>query len=178
MEKKRVPIWVGIVGVIIIIGSLIWNVYELLNMISLKNPDVIAFAVLAGLLILGLVSALVYFFAGYKKDAAKYFKAFAYIYVLANFEICMFMDVLPLASRFCTVLTLCVLCVLATGLDLGKKKSNILCAINMVGTLANLIICGMTYAFNSRSVSTTLLAIITWIMVAGKYADKEARGSK
>lgn len=177
-KKNSLPVLIGIIFVLLITACIGMNVYDLINMFPFEGAEMIAFAVLAVLLILGLVSALIYFFAGYKKDASKYFKGYVYLYALTALETCLLMDMLPVVSKLSIVLKFGILCVLSAGNDLGKKKSYILCALNFVLTFVNLFACGLSFVYSSRTVSTVFMAIFLWIMVAGKYSDKTSRGTK
>lgn len=127
---------------------------------------------------------------GYSKEQAWAFRSFMYCFALTMLMTVVFVggntDSMP-AIALSTVM-FGLICVIASGKDLGKKKSLWICALICVLGAAALIeglirnpvteIGGHGAAVAVRTVSNLLLGILLLMMTVAKYIDKAARGSK
>lgn len=129
--------------------------------------------------ILTLMFSIFYSIDGYKKDSAKYYKIFLCLFILSVFITIINSD--NIIKIVCSILCAICLCMLLLGKDLGKKKSTIIsCVILAFNTIKILV---DIFATNKASIFINsfphlVLAIALCGFVAGKYLDKQTRGSK
>ena len=144
----------------------------------------------AVLCIAALVYGFLYALNGYKKDVAKYYKSFMYLYLissvlslgtslslaiadLGNFGILM------IVSNIIIVISIFVLAFVK---DFGEKKSNTLSllvlSLNVFKLLSDISIKGITTPIISAGFGNLILACVLCVFVAAKYADKKSRGAK
>ena len=135
--------------------------------------------------IAALIYAAYYVFAGFTKDAAKYYKTFAAIFALA--QIASLSSLSANANSYfgslLSALTLGLILVLFLSKNLGKKTSLILCGILVVVVVLSLIAALVEGGFTTGAVifpiiARFVLAALLGIMTFAKYIDKAARGSK
>ena len=131
--------------------------------------------------IAALIYAAYYIFAGFSKDAAKYFKTFAAIFALA--EIASLANLgMSANSYFATLvatLSLSAILVLLFSKDLGKKKSLMISAALIVFTVISLIMAlanAVAIIVWGPLAATVVLACLFFIMTFAKYVDKASRG--
>jgi len=171
---------VGIVNTILIVVALVARCITFADSPAMIKAESIIGAI-------GLISGLIYAFNGYKKDAAKYYKLFMYTYVVISIislivEIVASktMGVRALQFSFVIIPFICI-CLLAFVKDFGKTKSitaiGIVLLINVI-RFARAIIKNTDLNISTVSLGNLVLAIIAFIFVVCKYADKEARGTK
>lgn len=134
------------------------------------------------------ICAFIYFFKGYTKDAAKYFKivmiltaaSFLVDYLGLAFAPTM-AEVTPRDHYFEIVSSLVIYgnyMVLAFAKDLGEKESNVMVGVNCVIYVINLImmICSSDrIELVIQCVSWLASALICFAMVRAKYLDKRSR---
>ena len=139
--------------------------------------------------IIALISGIVYLAYGYKKDAAKYYKAFMVIMVIAQAVFCYWQLLGVIAPEPLTasivaifnIVPLIMLTILATGKDLGKAKSYTIVAIVLACRIGIIIVDLIALGYGSiilYRVSDVLLAGTAAFMITGKYLDKAERGTK
>ena len=139
--------------------------------------------------VIGLLFGLLYSLNGYKKDVAKYYKWFMYLFALRSIisfivSISKFgFDSVPLINLIHIinfVILICV-CLLAFVKDFGEHNSKTAACIILVLTGIRLF-SDISYASLKDTHYATLAifvqAIITYVLVSQKYADKESRGAK
>ena len=136
--------------------------------------------------ILALVFGLLYSLNGYKKEAAKYYKTFMYLYALSS----LISFAAPLISfgignyNLENVINFAVFvcaCLLAFVKDFGKNNSNTTVCIALVLTgikLVNDLLNGTLVNLHFASFSIFVQAMIACVLVSHKYIDKESRGAK
>ena len=129
--------------------------------------------------IVALIFGLFYCLSGYKKDAAKYYKAFMYLYLFS----CIFSLVAScdgsVLSIIANVLILVSAFILAFVKDLGEKKSNGLAlAILGVSIIKLCLVITKTIPHISVAFANLMLTCILCVFVSAKYADKTSRGAK
>lgn len=142
--------------------------------------------------LVALVFAAFYILKGYGKDAARYFKLFALLFALSEFASLLVIGttikegtpVLISGVLFAIVLFM------AIGLDVGKGRSLVLCAVVVAMAVAQLVLSiqhepgvllgGTTYGTLAmlRNAVKVLLSCLFGIMVYAKYVDKKMRGTK
>ena len=132
--------------------------------------------------IIALVFGLFYSLNGYKKDAAKYYKAFIYLYLISSLfaligPILGERNILMIISR---ALVFIAVFVLAFIKDLGENKSSKLALAIFVINVATLC-----YGVTSKAISfiimhlgNVMLSCILCVFISAKYADKASRGAK
>lgn len=149
--------------------------------------DIVVSSIQSGSAILALLSGFIYFIKGYKKNAAKYFKGYVWIAVIAD----MFATIVGISevpSYFIKIIwasSLVFLVILATGKDLGRENSFTLAIliflckfILLVSAVLNSTILGVAYIpVVLDIVAQLILTITTTLMVCGKYLDKASRGT-
>lgn len=145
------------------------------------------------LTIIALVFSLVYLFKEYKKSAHVSYKAFLCIYlviwILEVISSFVFVDVL-IINKVLLILELIVLFILTFTKNLGKKNSKLLAsALIILNVCIALVVlfAGLYKGYSplpivvnvlSGYLSYILLSSTTYIMVTGKYIDKDSRGAK
>ena len=132
--------------------------------------------------IAALIFGLVYSFNGYKKDAAKYYKIFMYLYLLSSLvAVSTYFEGTKLIIFISNIIVSICLFVLAFAKDIGKEKSNFCALLTLALSLAKLLFAlqGPTnMAGISAEFASVALACVLCVFVSAKYKDKEARGSK
>jgi len=152
-----------------------------------------AFLIVTALLtVLALLAALIYVLKGAKKKAASYFKAFMICYALAEFSSILSASGLAVNQPAAVAVNAAIfmlLILLAIGTDLGRTKSFLICGAVIVLALGLLIGAVVLFpgvlrggtalgtVFALRAGANLVLALLTGIMVAAKYADKARRGT-
>ena len=133
--------------------------------------------------IIALVFGLFYSLNGYKKDAAKYYKSFMYLFFVSSVLSLLVPSIAPLSGKTnyfiasINVIILVLVFLLAFIKDLGVNKSTnismLILILNIVKLFYNVQITVFLLGF-----SNLVLACILCVFVSAKYADKEARGAK
>jgi len=178
MENKRViPKWLGIVNIILIINGIAWTVYSMFVTVAPEGHGVES-QVIHAMTILLLVFAMLYCLTGYKKNSAKFFKAFLYLYTLVSFASILLTRTGPAFLPMLEMLSFGILCILSVSKNLGADNSLVLSIANVVISLGR----NVAYAVIVRQlpgalVGNLLLAVILGSMVYAKYADKASRGT-
>ena len=182
-EKKLSNVWL-LIAYILLALALVSDVYSLI----IAQGGQKAACVLE---ILSVLAAIAYFALGYKKDAAKYFRAVMFLIAGTVVLDYILLAIFPAAadagssSYLEIALTLVIygnFLLLAAGKDLGKKWSYILIIINLAIYLCSLI----AIIFAGATTPDELLMPIEWIamtvvgliMVKAKYLDKSNRDTK
>ena len=175
-----------IISLILLIPTAIISIQ---NVISSATEDI--FLRISGVLaILAAIFGIYYIATGFKKEHAKVFKLYMDCYVLS-----LFFDLISAGSYGTEILPLILIAimfglalVLLLGKDLGKRNSQIFCAIIVilaVGLFLQVIISHMFVekggdAYGTllaiRQSSNLVLSIVVAVMTYAKYADKTARG--
>lgn len=130
--------------------------------------------------IAALVFGLFYSLNGYKKDAAKYYKGFMYLYFVS----CIFSFLVPIfrdkdvLTMISNAIVLVAAFILAFVKDLGEKKSTYLSLTVLLFSVIKFFYKITNNITFSAKFGNLILAIILCVFVAAKYADKEARGAK
>ena len=167
----------GYFNVVLIIAAIIAKLATIKKVSMLVNIDSIV-------CIIALVFGLFYSLSGYKKDSAKYYKVFMYLYFASNILSLM---VPLLAPKFETVnyfiasinaVILVLVFILTFINDLGVNKST---NLSMLILLLNII--KLFYDVSNKTTmqsgfSNLILACILCVFVSAKYADKASRGAK
>lgn len=176
---------VGIFNSILLVVSLVSTIYAM--SVSVLSPVYFAFYLLC---IASIISAFVYATKGYKKDAAKYYKAYFLLYGLCTLTSVVSAVSATIQGDFLKVYTNEIILalvaidalVLALGKNLGEKKSTGLALALLVLQFISSIRIFIVYSGNTLLYITyftrIVLACIACTFVAAKYADKEARGTK
>ena len=171
----------GVFNTILIATAIIVQVYLLC--IDIDMPT-LPFAICV-IVIIALAFGLFYAFYGYKKEAAKYYKAFMVLSLISY--VVSAISHLPYFANakvrtFAAFARIIPLIFLSFKKDFGKKNSVICASVVFICSLINLIgtIMKLNFApvYILSSLNQVLLSAITIIFVEAKYADKEARGTK
>ena len=134
--------------------------------------------------VLALLFALFYIIYGYRKNAAGYYKAFGYLYLLSRVsEVAKIYDKnRPALFYILFGIVFVLLLVLVFGKDLGKKKSFILCGVIVLVELIDFFCTfNATGRFNLGAEVKLVdldLACLYGILTYAKYLDKTERGTK
>ena len=152
----------------------------------LFSPDVIASAKVATCInIVALVFLGIYLGYGFMKEANHSFKAFMFCYCLNALICCLTAgsvenDTIRLFSIGIVALSFAVVFMLTFSVNLGFKKSMILCCIDIVARFAILIIAiissqQMTAVF-TRAITLFITSLMMTVMTYAKYQNKLSRG--
>ena len=173
----------GIFNATLIVITLILQVYQMCSMsvrLSVHFINNIS-------IVIALISGLIYAFYGYKKEAAKYYKAFMFLTLFAFvFSFISYLQrsylIIPACLAFIRLIPLALL---AFKKDFGKKNSVICAYMVFVLTIITVLVGPFVYVdvnyslmLIALSLNNILLTAIIIIFVEAKYADKEARGTK
>ena len=191
-DKKYLPI--KMLHLVLMFGALVGCCYELYYGYSIAGFRLLT-TIVDVLPIVAIIFGLYYFFNGYKKNAAVYYKLFMAFFIL-DFGFSMFYGMInSLYDMYSAILDLvCFTCIvlLYCGKDLGKTKSSALAIIIVATRIIKLVISLTVYSKATidmfsimglftlmiKSITNVLLAGSAGLMVYGKYKDKEARGAK
>ena len=146
----------------------------------------------AAALIIALTSGLLYIACSYKKNANGYYKGFMIIYALQSVynivsklyhELAVGMNVsLIIITTVCVTVGAVCIVLLAFVKNLGVSKSLKLAAVNFWVCIGGAVI-GMIFVKGAIArpefwLSPIMIAVLAFVFVSAKYADKEARGAK
>ncbi len=178
MFRTDKPIYkvILILSIVLIVAALVASIYY----ISIVNEPLELVSLI--LKVITLIYAIYYMFFGYSKNAALYFKFFlALVTITFAFQvvIAVFYELSSVATLL-WVLSFAIMFVLTTGLDLGKKKSFIYCAILLAVNIIYIIV--MLFVNPAiellSAVVIFILACLVSVMTYAKYLDKTERGTK
>ena len=133
--------------------------------------------------IIALMFGLLYSLNGYKKDAAKNYKVFMYLFFISNAfaltaPFAIKVDVLILVSNIIMFVLVFVLTFIK---DLGVSKSTNLSMLILILTIIKFLY-AVAKLGDSLSIysgfSSLALSCVLCVFVSAKYADKESRGAK
>ena len=166
----------GYFNVVLIIAAIIAKLATIKKVSMLVNIDSIV-------CIIALVFGLFYSLSGYKKDSAKYYKVFMYLYFVSSVLSLLVPSIAPLSGKIdffivsINVIILILVFVLAFIKDLGVNKSTyisiFILILNVVKLFYNVKMTVLLLGF-----SNLILACIVCVFVSAKYKDKESRGTK
>lgn len=187
---KRINENLKIVGIVNSIFSVIAIVFRLfqfnLDLGLLTNLDTFV-------CIIALLFGIFYSLSGYKKEDAKYFKAFMVLCFISSIFSLLTPIYLNIKENGAFVLNqrlienisniVIVICsfILAFSKDLGMDKSNNAAYVILLLSIIKLVACKLgnrPLAGIAACVSNLILAIIIVVFVSAKYLDKASRGSK
>lgn len=137
----------------------------------------------SALCIIALIFGLFYSLSGYKKDSAKYYRAFMYLYLVSSI-VSLLAPLLVTSNTFITVINAIIVIlvlVLAFAKDIGVDNSTYFSLLILLLNLVKLFYSFTGVAEFSKMASNfanLILACILCIFVSAKYKDKESRGSK
>jgi len=186
-NKKTVELVIMIVIIAGVLLAVAAGIFAVMN----KAGDSFL-AVTAGLTVLALLAALIYFLKGAKKNAAGYFKLFMAFYGLAEFSSIISSSGLALDQPAAVAINAAIfalLILLVAGTDMGKAKSILICAGILILALASLVGAVILFPgisrggtplgtlYTLRAAANLILCVLTFVMVLAKYADKTRRGT-
>lgn len=132
--------------------------------------------------IAALIFGLFYALSGYKKDGAKYYKAFISLYFVSSIVSLITSIIAPTSESiniyilFINIVVIVLLFILAFVKDVGISKStNISLLILLVNIIKMFYTNKLTY---QGGFANLILACILCVFVSAKYRDKESRGTK
>ncbi len=169
---------------VIIINLLFVAVGVFLSVLSIVNENgTIACQICGVFNIYALLFAGYYILAGYKKNAAKFYKVYALLFAISQsillFYICSLTTEFILI--FLTALALSVILTLLFGRNMGKKVSLILCGILVlfaVLLLIFLLIYVNKLILLECSIVNLILVSLCFVLTYAKYVDKATRNAK
>ena len=188
-NKKLLPL--KIVHFILMVAAFVLCVVALLNggtgNAGSGAGPIIAMCCFINALIL--ITVFLYMFMGYGKKVAPFYRAFMIMLIVENIiSLAYVMSSVqpPIYYSFSYIIALVMTDILAFSKDLGKKKTYVTAAILLICRAALLVFdsCKVVtygewqFSFISTDISFLLLAGTAILMVAGKYLDKDARGTK
>lgn len=172
----------GYVNIVLIVGAIILRLFYFNDFPTIVKADAI-------ICIISLIFGLIYSINGYTKNVAKDYKMFMLFYAFSI----LFSVVVPLSEiingRFSVIMLIVIsfdiiplICALLLTFikDLGQKKSSIIVTILFLFCAAKtlIFIANSTFIQSTSNIAHLVQAIIAYIFVCAKYADKEARGTK
>ena len=175
-KTKKILQIVNFAFILIALGLRIYNLFSIGSIYRLV-------ADISGCLTL--IAAIIYCVYGFKKDAAKFFKIYIWLYTIMSFiHIAIDLEggtsyavILLSALNFATAF------VISVTEDLGREKTLSLGAINFASCAVAIIIAFATICNGSLEmiivcIGQIIPAIIFNLMLLAKYVDKEERGTK
>ena len=185
-NKKYLPF--RIIHYVLMIATFVLGVYNFIKN-SPADPFLTKLSYL--LLVAALVLGFVYAVLDYRKQDAKYYKGFMWAYLISSIIhlVNMFSAAAsPVFMAFLNIIAVVLTTMLTTCKDLGKQTSYIVAIGLLLCKIVPLIIYLSSGNFSdngtnflgvaSGSLITIMLAANAFLMVAGKYIDKDARGAK
>lgn len=172
----------GIFNSILIVIALVLRVKNIVGMSTVRIIDTIVCAI-------GLIFGLLYCLNGYKKDAAKYYRVFMYLYALDSLisfivSLTLYefnsMAMINIIHGINISILVCA-CLLAFVKDFGEYNTKtvacIILVLNAIKFFSDLT-SGALEVINYASLTNLVQAIIVYVLVSHKYIDKESRGVK
>ena len=171
----------GYFNAILIVIAIVFRLFAFSSGVVYKVDTVIC--------ILALIAGLIYSLMGYTKAVANYYKVFMLLYAINSAE-----SIIPpvvgalnagktVVLLFALVPAIIMICalILAFAKDLGKEKSTTLSWIILAVSIAKVVLefClpdGIHHL--TATIAYLIQAIIAFVFVAAKYADKKSRGTK
>lgn len=137
---------------------------------------------------LSIAVAFMYFFKGYSKDAAKYFRIVMLFDAATYILDCLYLAVKPIqvdidAGIYASLALILVMygntLIIAIGKDLGKKASLLIYGCNTLLYVANFVSSlGGNISELTVALIWLILSLVGLIMIEAKYMDKENRNTK
>lgn len=130
---------------------------------------------------IALIFGLFYSFNGYKKDAAKYYKGFMYLYIISSLFslVASILGDGNLLVIVANTIVLVLVSMLAFVKDFGETKSNGAALVILAISIFKLcLVATKTIPHISVAFANLILACILCVFVSAKYADKETRGTR
>jgi len=192
-NNKVIPNWLSIILLILCIFSLVLTVYMAITVKS-ATPGLTVFASI--LFMITIIYAIIYCWKGYSKDANKYYKWFAMIFLITELVTVIGFITVTIQMKtdislealstdnylwfigFSIVMLVCMF-PLTLAKDLKKKHATILAAIHLVCAIAAMILSlGEDVEILSNNyIKNLLVTVIFDAMIYAKYKDKEIRKS-
>lgn len=177
----------NIIALILVTLASLWSVANLV-IVVIKAP--MLEKITAALGIISFVYAFTYYFTGYKKQSANFFKVFVYIlgiYQLINVVIWTIMDFMDPVIGYCfCILGFITICYLAFGRDLGRERSmkaaTLFCACCLVTYTVQttkypgMYIASETNYNNMIDAARLIMSLVLIVLMDLKYIDKAKRG--
>jgi len=174
-HRAVLPTWVAGLNIVLLIAAFVCN------LLCLKTADIYAALPLLCNILTVLCGAY-YCFAGYKKNGSLFYKMFVWLFALNHVFVIIYQVKYGLSPFIAAtnMISYGALCVLATGVDLGKKKSFLAAAIVLFCQLVGLIYLLIYTELNVASgilapVAKVLVAVLLGFIVIAKYRDKDHR---
>ena len=167
----------GYFNAALIVIAIIMKLVTFFNVPTLVKIDSV-------LCVAALVFGLFYSLNGYKKDAAKYYKGFMYLYFASNIISLLVPLLAPMFEKvnYFIVSINAIILILAFILtfikDLGVNKSTILSMLILLLNVIKLFYNVANKTTIQAGFSNLILACILCVFVSAKYADKASRGAK
>lgn len=167
----------GYFNTILIIGAIGVKVYSLTKVNTFVKIDSIV-------CIFALVFGLIYSLNGYKKDVAKYYKIFMYLYLVSSVLSLMAPLVEPILTTInifvvtINVALLILVFALAFIKDLGVNKSTNIAMVILLLNIIKLLYNVANKITIPSGFANLVLPCISCVLVSAKYKDKESRGAK
>lgn len=173
---------VGYINAVLIVIAIVIRVFG-------SSLGDVAYKVDAVICILALIAGLIYSLMGYTKAVANYYKVFMLLYAISSAE-----SIIPpvvgalnagkaVVLLFALVPAIIMICalILAFAKDLGKEKSTTLSWIILSVSIVKVVLefClpdGIHHL--AATIAYLIQAIIAFVFVSAKYADKASRGAK
>jgi len=177
-EQKIVPIWLGILDLLLIIGGIAWTVYSM-NYVAPPVGYELEYIIIHAFTLVVLLVELSYGITGYKKSSSLFFSITVFLYAALAMSNTLLVRQGPFFLPLLSIISFGTLCVLAFAKDLGKKKSYAFCLINLASSVIRIVLYKVVAGTVLGAMfGNLLLAITLCIMIYAKYADKAARGTK
>ena len=140
--------------------------------------------------IIAIICGFMYFWKGYKKDAAKYFRAMMFLiastYVIDYIVLAITGSANSATANYFEVVIVLIIygnyLLLAVAKDLGEKTTKTLIVINIlayiVALIATITIYGSDISTILQSIEWIVSAVIVYFMAKAKYIDKSNRNTK
>ena len=182
-NKKYLPL--RIVHYILMVSTFIVAIYPIIENPSGPFLTKLSYLLLIAALVLGFIYAIL----DYRKQDAKYYRGFMWAYFVSSVIhlVNMVSSSTVLAYiAFLNIIAIVFITMLTTCKDLGKQTSYIIASgllLCRIIPLVRYFASGRFQAQNvlgvvSGSLITIMLAANAFLMVAGKYIDKDSRGAK
>lgn len=177
------------IGMINVVLTILIMIVEILAIFDGEATNVDRVFYIA--IIVSLVAGLFYSFSFYKKGAANFYKFFIIVYALTAIDsvVVHTIGLLNNNPRFnfdimyiANIISMICVCLLAFVPNLGKKKSYALVLTNLSLSVLLFVYELAGFGLNLQLPATVYgIFILSWmnvVFIAGKYADKDARGAK
>lgn len=169
---------IGIPNLIVMFAVGFYSIYRIFA------AETIIGSIVATTHLIAVVFALIYAFKVYSKESTKFYRIFMWIFLgcaLLNCVTTFLLGTFSVVTLIIGIVAAAIILYLIISKDLGKDKSTMisiaLCFVYVFQIFAALFLSDNSTPALFNSIDNLLLAVVSYLVVDGKYFNKESRGT-